>query len=331
MTGDSTEQIKAPDSALKVDAQAMDFILKRNLDGWTAEDQAEFGTWLSQSLAHKAAYWRLNSIWNRADRLSALRPLAPKSVPAIPSPGRRATILKIAAALVLLAGAGGVASYLLTGHQSETYATPVGGRKSIELADGSRIELNTDTVLRARVDAKRRIVELVRGEALFHVKYDAAHPFVVAAAQHRITDLGTSFVVREKNDRLEVTLLEGRARLESADPQASVKRVAILTPGDEAVATLQKMSVIRKSSSALQDELGWRRGVLVFHRATLADVAREYNRYNSRKIVIADDVAAARVMSATLPTNDLTTFARIARNFLGLHVREVSDEIVISR
>ena len=185
---------KALDSASNIDAQAMDFILKRNLDDWTAEDQAEFDTWLSQSLAHKTAYWRLNSIWRRADRLTALRPLAPQTTPALPGSSRRTTILKAAAALVLFAGAGGIVSFLLSGPRTQTYATPVGGHKSIELADGSRIELNTDTVLRARVDAQRRFVELVQGEALFHVKHDAAHPFTVIAAQHRITDLGTSFV-----------------------------------------------------------------------------------------------------------------------------------------
>lgn len=327
---DSPAYEKAPDSASNIDAQAMDFILKRNLDGWTAEDQAEFDTWLSKSLAHKTAYWRLNSIWSRADRLTALRPLAPQTTPAVPGPNRRTTILKVAAALVLLAGAGGMVSFLLFGPRTQTYATPVGGHKSIELADGSRIELNTDTILRARVDAQHRVVELLRGEALFHIKHDAAHLFTVIAAKHRITDLGTSFVVREKNDHLEVTLLEGRARLETTDAQAPVKRVAVLTPGDEAVATPQMMSVTRKSTAALQDQLGWQRGMLVFHRATLVDVANEYNRYNRRKIVIADDVAAARVMSATLPTNDLGTFARIARNFLGLHVEEKNDEIVIS-
>jgi len=330
MTEDLTRE-KAPASAADVDAQAMDFILKRNLESWTAEDQAAFDTWLSQSLAHKTAYWRLNAIWSRADRLSALRPLKPQSTSSRPGPSRRTTILKVAAALVLFAGAGGIASTLLSGPRAQTYATPVGGHKSIELADGTRIELNTNTVLRARVNAQHRVVELLRGEALFHVKHNAAHPFVVIAAKHRITDLGTSFVVREKNDRLEVALLEGRARLETTDAQSSVKRVAILTPGDEAVATQQKMSITRKSNAALEDQISWRRGLLVFHRATLVDVANEYNRYNSRKIVIADETAAARVMTATLPTNDLTTFARIARNFLGLHVEEKGDEIVISR
>jgi transmembrane sensor len=327
VSNDPVHQIIAP--ASDVDAQAMDFILKRNLEDWTGDDQAAFDAWFAQSLAHKTAYWRLNSVWQRADRLGALRPLSAQNERAKIAP-RKGNFLKMAAALVLLAGAGAMGSRWFFDSQTQTYATQIGGHKSIVLADGTRIELNTNTVLRTHVDAKNRSVELVRGEALFHVKHDSAHPFTVVAGRHRITDLGTSFVVREKPDRLEVALIEGRARLESTDAQAPVKRLAILTPGDEAVATRENMSITRKARTDIEDELGWRRGVLVFHRATLAEVANEYNRYNHRKIIIADWSAAARTMSATLPTNDPATFARIARNFLGLHVRESRNEIVIS-
>ena len=103
-----------------------------------------------------------------------------------------------------------------------------------------------------------------------------------------------------------------------------------LKPGDEAVATARDLTITRKSDKQLESELGWQRGVLVFQRATLVDVAREYNRYNSRKIVIADSKAGARLITATLPTNDVASFARMARNFLGLHVEEREGEIVIS-
>jgi transmembrane sensor len=327
---DPAQNMVAPGSASDIDAQAMDFILRRNLDNWEAADQSALDAWLSQSLAHKAAYWRLNSMWNRADRLGALRSLP--SLSGAPKPaGREGRFLKIAAALVLFASAAVAASNWFSSARTQTYATQIGGHKNIELADGTRIELNTNTVLNVRVDSRARSVNLVRGEALFHVKHDAAHPFVVVAGSHRITDLGTSFVVREKKDRLEVALIEGRAQLESTDTSTPVKRVAVLMPGDEAVATSHQMSVTRKISSDIQDELGWRRGMLVFHRATLAEVANEYNRYNHKKIVIADDVAGARTMSATLPTNDLATFARIARNFLGLHVRESGEQILISQ
>lgn len=329
MTDAPDNEMIAPASAADVDVRAMDFILKRHLDDWSARDQAELDSWLTLSFAHKAAYWRLQSVWSRADRLSALRPLSPNR-PAPKASSRRGTFLKIAATIVLLAAAGTAADVLISNPTTKTYQTTLGERKNITLADGSRIELNTDTVIRADVNESHRTIELVRGEALFQVHHDVARPFTVLASHHRITDLGTTFVVREKPGRLEVALLEGQARLEAESAKTPSRQVAVLMPGDEAVATPQQISITHKPVADIRDDLGWRRGLLVFHRATLSEVAAEYNRYNEQKIIIADQSAAARTMSATLPVNDLATFARIARNFLGLHVRESKDEIVIS-
>lgn len=318
-------------SALDVDAEAMEFLVNRSLDDWSTADQSTLEQWLNESLAHKTAYWRLESIWQRADRLSALRPRTQQS-DAVLSPPRRSRMFSMAAVgFFVIVVTGFAANYLLLTPHAVTYATTIGGHRDVVLADGSRIELNTDTLLRATMDAQHRTVELLKGEVLFQVKHDPAHPFVVFADQHRVTDLGTKFLIRKESDRLKVALIEGRARLESGDAQTPAKRVAILVAGDEAVATARTMSVTRKALQDMQNELGWQHGVLVFHRANLVDVAEEFNRYNRRKIVIADSGAAARVINATLPVNDVAAFARMARNFLGLHVDENGDQVVISR
>ena len=49
----------------------------------------------------------------------------------------------------------------------------------MNFADGSRIELNTNTVLRARMTTDQRIVWLEKGEAYFRIKHDSTHPFIV--------------------------------------------------------------------------------------------------------------------------------------------------------
>ena len=48
-------------------------------------------------------------------------------------------------------------------------------------------------------------------------EHDAEHPFVVKVAGHKITDLGTKFLVRAGAGQLEIALMEGRARLDTAD------------------------------------------------------------------------------------------------------------------
>jgi transmembrane sensor len=331
MSGLSPQDLGLPASGAEIDNQAMDFIIGRTSPGWSDAEEARFDTWLAQSAAHQAAFWRLASIWDRADRLSALRPIPPRAGPGQPTRSRLSIYLKTAAAVFMIAAVGAGVFYPRTETSFREYATAVGGHEVIKLEDGSSVELNTNSVLRVSLNVGQRAVELVRGEALFRIKHDEGHPFVVSVANHRITDLGTSFLVRNTSDRLKVALLEGRAKLESEDAQGQAKRVAILMPGDEANATPQNILVSRKPISELESESAWRRGVLVFHRVSIADAADELNRYNQTKIVVADTASGARVFSATLRTGDPAAFARMAHDFLGLRIQEAEGEIVISR
>src|SRR3546814_9914530 len=66
-----------------------------------------------------------------------------------------------------------------------TIATVPGARRTIDLADGSRIELNGDT--RITLDkAAPRFASLDRGEAMFHVRHDDSDPFVVMVGDDKL-------------------------------------------------------------------------------------------------------------------------------------------------
>ena len=316
--------------ANELDLCAADWLQRQTFWNWGVDEQAALDAWLAQSRAHRIAYWRQKAVWDNTERLVALRsPASPR--------GRRAAagkpqIFRIAAAAIAI-GVLGFAGllYLQRAKTKETvYATRVGGRQMVALADGSRIELNTDTVLRMRSEARGRFATLEKGEAFFHIKHDAAHPFVVNVADHRVTDLGTEFSIRNTPDRLEVTLIEGRARFESTNKSLSAQ-TTVLTPGDVVVATMQATTVAKRPEKELKSELGWRHGMLTFYRATLSDAANEFNRYNERKIVVADRAAAAELIDGTFPTNDVDLFGRVAHAVLGLQVKNESREIVISR
>jgi transmembrane sensor len=319
----------SPASAEDVDARAAAFIFKqRDLGQWNGADQAELDAWLNESFAHRTAYWRLEAAWERADRHDALRPLSQRLPPARPE-SRFRTPFKFAAAAALIAAVGVGVWNLPAREGHASYATPVGAHERITLADGTRIELNTNSELRLEKDAHKRVVRLLRGEAFFEVRHDADHPFVVLAQGHRVVDLGTKFVVREQEGGIRVSVLEGSARLEAGESGASAK-VAVLKPGDVALASKGTIKIEKEHLDTLQTQLGWRRGILVFHHAALAQVAAEYNRYNDRQIVIADPDVSKLTISATLPTNDVDGFARMAQNFLGLHVRKDASKIVIT-
>ncbi|HEY5238540.1 MAG TPA: FecR domain-containing protein [Rhizomicrobium sp.] len=313
--------------AEEVDACAAAWLERRDSDGWREADQFELDSWLAQSIAHRVSYWRLKAAWGRTERLSVLRgAMAPER-----SVGERLrTLLGRSAAIVCMAAVAGAVSYFYPRTDEWTYSTPLGGHEIVHLGDGTQIELNTDTVIRVANEGAGRQVWLDRGEAYFQVRHDASRPFTVMALAHRITDLGTKFVVRQDGTRVEVSLIEGRARFESTR-SATETHSTVLSPGDVIVATADAVSLSRTSAHALDAELGWRRDVLIFDHTSLAAAADEFNRYNKEKLVIADSKIAAHTIGGTFPKNGLADFADVARGMLGLKVTKTGDEIVISR
>ena len=233
------------------------------------------------------------------------------------------------AAAALVAATGFAAAPYFMKSRGQTYSTTVGGRETLALADGSRIELNTDTVMRVAMTHERRSVWLDSGEAYFQVKHDVQRPFVVMVGDRRIIDLGTKFVIRRDESRMKVAVLEGSVELDAVGAQAD-RVPKLLKSGDVAVATGNTVSISRKTQRTLANELGWQRGVLVFDNATLAEAAAEFNRYNREKIVIADPSAAQIMIGATLPQNDVQAFVRVAQKIFGLRVERQGDNIVIS-
>ena len=265
---DEDSTVYSPD-ATAIEISAADWVAaRRNRRDWTDDRQVELDAWLARSLANRVAYLRIDATWRRTDRLAALR--GPMREPADRGAPRRAFWMRVAIVMGLTALTG-VFGENYFGHQRpEMIETPKGGQERLTLADGSQIELNTDTAIVVKFRAGTRAVELVRGEAYFQIKHDATRPFVVIAASHRIVDLGTKFLVRMAPQSLNVTLLEGRARLESGrDP--SQQREVVLTPGDVAVATADVTRVFKKPEQELVESLAWQHGSIVFHNERLAD------------------------------------------------------------
>src|SRR5690606_29474815 len=103
----------------------------------------------------------------------------------VPASPRRGLPLRAAlAASLLLAVAAGFIAYQWTDKQ-DTYRTAIGDIKSLRLADGSQVTLNTDSTLHVAITAAERRIELDHGEAFFDVAQDPARPFVVRAGGKR--------------------------------------------------------------------------------------------------------------------------------------------------
>ncbi len=174
----------------------------------------------------------------------------------------------------------GISSSHAARPKESAYTTPIGGHEIVSLADGSQIELNTDTVVRTDVSPDHRFASIEKGEAYFQIAHDAKHPFVVAAGNRRITVLGTKFFVRQSADRLEVGLIDGRIWFDANNRELQPQAM-LLAPGDIAIATPTSVFLKRASEQQLTSELGWRKGVLIFDNTALASAAAEFNRYNT--------------------------------------------------
>ena len=314
-------------AADRIEEQAADWLQRRHFWNWTDDDQSALEAWLGASPAHLVAYLRLEAILGRTGRLAALR-ASDSEQPGAQTGNMRPVLLRLAAvfAVVVLAGA----AWLSARPQERVYSTPVGGHEVVSFADGSRIELNTNTRLRARMTTQERVVWLDQGEAYFRVKHDPTHPFVVMVGDRRVTDLGTQFVVRRDRRDLQVAVLQGRVWFDRPDTQ-SLKQSAFLTPGDVATVKAGSMTLLKKTVRVLDGELAWRHGMLVFHHTPLVEAARELNRYNRIKIVIDDAAAAGMTMNGSFPATSVSTFTEAARDVFGLRVEDRGSEIVISR
>ncbi len=326
MSNAGLEDRAAETGAAGVEAAAAAWVRRRHFADWTAEDEAALNAWLNQSTAHEIAYLRLEAAWERTERLHALHPFKPEE--AGPARKRFRMPLSLAAGLSAVAVIAAASFPWLAQPKDAVYSTPVGGREIVKLADGSQIELNTDTVLHLSPDQRGAVLE--RGEAYFQIRHDAEHPFTLKVAGRRVVDLGTKFLVRDRQSEVDVALIEGRARLES-QALAAPEHGVILTPGEVAVATRSAISVKKVSTHDLSNALSWRRGLLVFHNATLGEAAAVLNRYNENKLVIDDPKVANLTINGTFRTNDNQVFARMAEDVFGLKATYSGNTTRISR
>ena len=212
------------------------------------------------------------------------------------------------------------------------FETSVGQRISRRLADGTRVTLNTDSALDLAYSAERRVVRLIRGQALFEVAKDRRRPFVVEAGGREITALGTVFEVRLDPGGLKVLLAEGRvsiarARLPGLPGKASDPPGIVLAPGQSFVARLGELEQVKTAN--VESALLWRSGLLDFDDVTLAEASAELNRYSKRRLVVRDRAVASLRVSGVFRASAPDRFADAVREVLPVAVRESPDAIEI--
>jgi transmembrane sensor len=264
-------------------------------------------------------------IGNRPTR----RTPAPATVPA-----RRwqPMALRVAAAAVLAVGAGlwwhsqQSGGYTPTSG-AQTFATNVGQRDSVRLADGTRVLLAPESRLTVAEGYGNKVREVqLTGEAYFDVRHDEARPFVVHAGGADIRDLGTTFTVHATgNQGVRVAVTSGSVSL--APVQASPNDAVVLRPGDAGTVAVDGRMLVERGGTT-EPDTAWTSGRLIFREAPVSLVRSELRRWYGIDLVV-DSTFAARHLSMTFDGESADRVLEVIALSLGAEVQRQGNTAVI--
>jgi transmembrane sensor len=343
-----------------------------------ATKAAEFIRWLRASPQHVQAYLQAVATWEDAarirqthresvDELLALARANKEAIPLVPDSGdlprcgianrptatsigpqsralgfRKMALAIAAAVLVAIAGL-----TWFTLEQYGLYTTSIGEQRSMRLADGSTVDLNSRSRVRVSFKEKVREVDLLDGQALFRVAKDPARPFIVRSGDTVVRAVGTQFDVYRRKSGTTVTVLEGRVAVSSTGSRTAGKSAASSTPaidtaahpptgastflsaGEQVTLTTTELSVPKPAN--LATATAWTQRQIVFEKTPLTEVVEEFNRYNDRHMVIVDPSVGGIRISGVFSSVDPGSLINGLRALQSFSVHERDGEIQISR
>jgi transmembrane sensor len=365
--------------------EAADWLVRNREHELNEAARKSFDLWLRISPQHIRAYLELSALW---EDLSLLEPCSdassahldarsrayenvvslecraresdkPASIAgdvlgrASPTARRQRWRFRIAASLLVLATA---TAFVTWTTREPGYSTEIGEQRTIKLADGSIVELNSASRLRIHFTSKQRSVELMQGQALFQVAKERARPFVVSAGGARVRAVGTEFDVYQKQAATVVTVLEGQVAIvpQSVYPDSAASSASSLTkpPGADrdtgvdgelrtkdtspiVLSAGQQLTVthdaVKETPRAdLAAATAWTQHHIVFTDAPLNEVAEEFNRYNTRRVIIADPELETFGINGVFSSADPSVLVRFLRQQGDIEVEESDTAIRIS-
>jgi transmembrane sensor len=309
-------------------AEAAAWVVRLHGPERTQAVESGWRCWFAAHPDHAAAWELVSDKWNKSHDVpvglvhAAVRVGRPSRV------RLRPVLVAVAAAASVVMGWALV--YLGRG----VFTTAVGEQRTLNLEDGTRIELNTATRLVVSYDVKTRTVELKSGEAYFSVAHEA-RPFVVTAGNRKVIAVGTSFTVRRDpsaDDTMTVTLIEGRVAVASADapnvlPREQVPEVTVLSAGQRL--HIRRRAPITLDTPSIDRVTGWMRGQLIFDHTPLDEAVQELNRYSATRLSVASPETGRIPVSGTFRVSDSVSFAHAASETYHLRLVRRGDEIAL--
>lgn len=315
---------------LETERQAAWWVARLDAPDCDADGRSAFEDWLAESPRHIEAWVRADAIHSAAaglaedDLLRAAARKARREGPRVFSsrPGLRAWGWAAAASLAVVAGVLVWRVQPDAPAPEQQYATSVGEQRTIELADGTTLLLDTGSAVKVRLHGRHREVDVDVGRVQLHVG-DDPRPFLVHAGGTVIRDIGTTFQVSRDGGTVNVGLVDG-AVVVSATASAGRAESVQLAPGQQvAVRAGTGFEPVQTLDMAVAE--GWTQGELVFKEQRLDALLAEANRYSDTKLTLADPALAEITISGVFRAGNQQALVSALERGWGLRAERLGE------
>ena len=333
-------------------AEASEWFIEFRAGDVNGEARLRFMEWLRRSPEHIQAYLEVSGAWSELPRsdpdgnfdiasmiasarnesdvipLSTVNPGLPPAKPAAEPRAFRTFGQRpvFAAAVVVLLASLAALFVWIDSDKARSYSTGIGEQRTIQLMDGSTVELNARSKVSVSLSDRRRDVALIEGQALFRVAKDAQRPFVVQAGAAQVRAVGTEFDVYRKKTETVVTVVEGRVE---TYPGSEGAAAIVISAGEQL--TVLPHSVTKPTPADTIAATAWVQKRLIFEETPLSEVADEFNRYNRRPLAIDDPELKRLKISGVYSSIDPAALINFLRNQNSIRVIETEDQVRVVR
>lgn len=198
------------------------------------------------------------------------------------------------------------------------FSTTTGERKRFTLADGSMLQLNTDSAVNVRFEPGQRLLLLERGEILVSTAQDATRPLRVRNRDGLYEALGTRFVLRQDERTTRLSVSQGAVAIA---PRVRGQTTTIAEAGQ--TFEINGDSALRAERPSM-DGAAWAEGLIVTRDMRLADFLAEIGRYRHGRLHCDEQVADLR-LSGVFRLDDTDTLLALLPQTLPVKVERRTD------
>ncbi|MGB8921354.1 MAG: FecR family protein [Pseudomonas sp.] len=289
----------SPASSKPVSAQVLDAAIawQLSLDSGSPLEREEFAKWHAAHEEHARAWRQLGMLDQRFSVASG-----PARNALLQSrEGIRRRVRKLGSGLASIVAVVGVAllvgdRYLPLDYWLADQRTATGEQRTVHLADGTLLNLNTHSAVDVRFDARQRLIVLQEGEIMVETGHGDARPFIVETREGSMRALGTRFLVKREEQGTRLSVLQSAV---AAHPQSQSKE-QILREGQQVLIRNDRLDTIAALTPGAD---AWTRGMLVVDNARLEDLVHELGRYRRGYLGVAPEVADLRI-TGSFPLHD---------------------------